>query len=116
MATEAEHRKQAEHNRTFLNAIDKKAFPDWWVTVAFYSAVHLIEAFLARQTPRPHSGSHTRRNNILKRQYDALWREYRPLYAFSRLARYRCYSVQPEHLTYVERRLGRLEDALRKMV
>src|SRR4051812_16572729 len=82
MATESEHRRQAERNEEFLSGIDQNRFPDWKATVAFYKAVHLVEMLLAH-LGRPAGGSHTRRNNTLKRDFPDLWREYRPLYAFS---------------------------------
>jgi hypothetical protein len=51
MPNKAEHCLQANHNLSFLGLIDgtERAgeFPDWVVTVSFYSSVHLIEAAIA---------------------------------------------------------------------
>jgi hypothetical protein len=43
MADEAGHLTKAQSNRRFLETIDD-GFPDWLAIVAFYTAVHLIEA------------------------------------------------------------------------
>ncbi len=115
MATESEHRRQAERNEEFLSGIDQNRFPDWKATVAFYKAVHLVEVLFAHQG-RPPGGSHTRRNNTLKRDFPDLWREYRPLYAFSRMARYWCMAVNPSHVDYVLRRLHRVERIIHELM
>lgn len=108
MATESDHRLKAAHNQAFLDAIDHARFPDWAVTAAFYKAVHLVEALFARDNRAP-GGSHLKRNQVLKRHYKHVWKQYQPLYNFSRQARYWCTGVLPEHVTYVNRRLGRVE-------
>ena len=114
MATESEHKQQARHNQTFLGTIDANHFPDWVATVAFYEAVHLIEMFFAHKVLYP-GGSHTKRNNVLKRSYPAIWKDYRPLYAFSRLARYWCMKVTPENADYIRKRLRRVEEAINRL-
>src|SRR5262245_1955393 len=112
MATEKEHLDQASHNQDMLCATDPNRFPDWVATVAFYQAVHLVEAMFVRKGLTNQSGSHVRRNQLLKRTFADLWKQYQPLYAFSRLARYRCYPVKPDHTVYVLRRLGRVEQII----
>lgn len=116
MATEAEHRKQADHNQACLDSIDKTRFPDWAATVAFYKAVHLVEMLLAKRNLGYRGGSHTRRNNILKKDYPAVWRDYRPLYAFSRVARYWCLKVKPDDYSYIARRLDRVERTVESLM
>lgn len=113
MATELEHKRHAQHNQAFLDVIDKNAFPDWAITVSFYKAVHLVEALFTNKQVR--GGSHIRRNNTLKRTFPAIWRDYRPLYAFSRVARYWCIPVTPADLVYVSRRLARIERSIDKL-
>lgn len=115
MATESDHLKQAEHNQAFLSTIDPNRFPDWVATAAFYKAVHLVEGLFAHEH-RPPGGSHTRRNNILKRDYQELWKEYRPLYAFSRMGRYWCMGVDPSHVEYILRRLRRVESIINDLL
>ena len=108
MATESEHRQQAQHNAEFLRAIDGNQFPDWVVTVAFYRAVHLVEMLFAHDN-RQAGGSHTGRNQALKRHYGKLWNEYRPLYNLSRTARYWCMAVKPSNMKYAIGRLLQVE-------
>lgn len=111
MAMESEHREQARHNADFLRAIDGSQFPDWVVTVAFYRAVHLVEMLFARDN-RPAGGSHIGRNQVLKRHYPDVWREYRPLYDLSRKARYWCMAITPQNMTYAIDRLVRIEQII----
>lgn len=115
MATESEHKRQAEHNQEFLSTIDPNRFPDWIATVAFYTAVHLVEQLFAHES-RPAGGSHLNSNSTLKRDYPELWKEYRPLYAFSRMGRYWCMAVDPVHVSYVKWRLGRVEQIINTLL
>lgn len=49
MATFEQHLQQAKNNLIFLKEInDKSKFFDWQVTTCFYTAVHLINAHLAK--------------------------------------------------------------------
>lgn len=114
MATEVQHQRQAEHNQRCLHSIDTLQFPDWAATVAFYKAVHLVEVLMARKSLR--TGSHVARNNHLKRMYPDLWREYRPLYTFSRMARYWCITVTQKNLSDMRAHLARFEIVLAKLL
>jgi hypothetical protein len=107
MATDSEHQRQARHNREFLDGIDSKKFPDWVAVVAFYTAVHLVQALFSLSGDR--CRSHRQRNELLRQKFPAIWKHYHPLYSFSRLARYWCMKVVPDQVPYVVRRLGRLE-------
>jgi hypothetical protein len=107
MTRAADHKAQANHNRSFLSTIDKARFPDWAATVIFYTAVHRVQELL--RTKGGKGGGHVQRNRTLRTKYPKVWREYQPLYTFSRLARYWCMQVKPDHVPYVERRLGRVE-------
>src|SRR5260370_12086624 len=112
MATEDQNKQQADHNQSFLNCIDRGKYPDWVATVAFYKAVHLVQMLFMK---RGHdTGSHQKRNGILKRQYPELWKAYRPLFAFSRLTRYRCYRTTAAEVEYLLRHLGRTDTIITK--
>jgi hypothetical protein len=68
MPTEQIHLAQASHNKdliVYLTAANP-GFPDWVITVAFYSAIHLLEAFLAKQLGY-HSKSHVTRDSALSK-------------------------------------------------
>ena len=108
MATADEHSSQAQHNLDFAASLDRERFPDWIATGLFYAAVHLVEAMMRKRGIKE-SGSHTKRNKTLRAQFQPVWREYQPLWCFSRLARYRCLAVKTENLEYIERRFRRLE-------
>ncbi len=66
--------------------------PQWVVTVAFYKALHIVEAvFIAdNSSPIKHADDHQQRNHVLKshRRYQHLWKHYRPLWNDSLIARY----------------------------
>lgn len=113
MATPQQHQTQADHNQSFFETIDTSTFPDWAATVAFYKAVHLVEKLFRQRGQR--SGNHTRRNNILKTQYLPIWRNYKALYSFSRLARYWCMQVTAEHVRLIVRRLQKVEAEIRNL-
>jgi hypothetical protein len=63
-------------------------FPGWTTTVAFYKALHIVEALLA--VDGCHTDSHEERNRVLKKtkRYQQIWRFYRELYQASLIARY----------------------------
>jgi hypothetical protein len=110
MATAADHTRQANHNQDFLNSIDAARFPDWVVTAAFYKAVHVVEGLLVRKGSG--SGNHTHRNQALKRRFATVWKEYRPLYNQSRVARYWCVPISPAGVAQATSRLVALEAAV----
>ena len=107
MATESDHLRQAQHNHEFLNAIEQARFPDWAATVAFYTAVHLVQALLKRHGEN--CSSHNSRNRKLRQKFPAVWKLYQPLYTYSRLARYWCMKVKATDIPYLVRRLGKIE-------
>src|SRR5262249_15897354 len=114
MATESEHQSKADHNLAFLGTIDSKRFPDWTVTVSFYRALHLVQVLLARKGH--HGSSHVRRNRVLKTHFPPVWNDYRPLYSYSRIARYGCTTIDQAALPYIERRLHRVERTIGKLL
>jgi hypothetical protein len=73
-----DHLKQARHNSEFYDSIDKSLFPDWAVTVLFYTALHYIDSFLAQIKPPPgiHPLKHQVRDNAV-----ALVAELKPIFA-----------------------------------
>ena len=87
MASLSDHQQKADHHLRFLATISDE-FPDWLATVAFYTAVELIEKLLA--TRGHHSQSHFERKTALKRHFPdrALHRSYNDLYNASLDGRY----------------------------
>ena len=47
MPSSSEHREKAERNRRLLDTLDHSAAPEWAATIAFYSALHLVERLSA---------------------------------------------------------------------
>lgn len=62
------------------------------MTVAFYKALHVVEALLARdsKTDTNHTTDHKQRAELLKttNRYQQIWKHYRPLWNDSLIARY----------------------------
>lgn len=84
----ADHIRQWHHNRAFLRTIEPE-FPDWAVTVSFYTALHAVDALL-KHDKVPGIVSHETRNATLGRtnRYKKIWKVYQPLYDLSRTIRY----------------------------
>ena len=78
---------QWSHNRSLLAHVPA-AYPDWLVTIAFYTALQAIDALLAYDNIT--AISHDTRNTTLKQtnRYDYIWKQYSPLYDLSRKVRY----------------------------
>jgi len=108
MSTHDKHMAQAEHNEKLLNIIvpssDNVEFGDWYATVAFYAALHHVEAMIAIMRPVMYStGSrnaitytdspdHAVRNWIIKSRYKSMNYFYSSLYKCSRTAKYHGYT------------------------
>jgi uncharacterized protein (UPF0332 family) len=101
LPSKEEHLETALHNEKLADTLAATAFPDWAVTVYFYSALHYAHAVLAVYGQHPQSHDTTaplvRTNLVLKR----VWTEYRSLQTASRNARYYCTKITPEHLQQV---------------
>jgi hypothetical protein len=88
-----EHIQKAEHNAKHLKYVmmNVQAFPDWAVTVAFYVAVHYVEAFLTK-VGHPQDQHHPERNKIIatapEPELTGIARRYLALYNRSRFSRY----------------------------
>jgi len=90
MAPESVHRRQAEHNKQFLDWLDLNVtrYLDWAVTVMFYTALHLVEWLLA--TKGYHSDSHDNRHQAMGRvsELRPIYPDYRELETQSHRSRY----------------------------
>lgn len=94
MGTVAQHIEQWQSNRRFLALIPRQ-HPDWIVTVAFYSSLHLVDAML-HSDKIERVTNHTTRNEVLMNvtRYDSIWVRYHPLYNLSRTVRYTAEPLQ----------------------
>lgn len=89
MAGIDDHLQQWMSNRTLLEKIPDE-WPDWMATIAFYAAVHAVEAVFALDNV--HSNGHDARNLRLKRvnKYSFLHLNFQPLFNAAFNARYHC--------------------------
>ena len=64
--------------------------PEWVAVIAFYEALHIVDAVLFVDHPDKHGGNHDSRNRILKttKRYQNLYYHYRPMFSASLVARY----------------------------
>ena len=91
MPTRQQHIKKYEENKLLLGtklSVENAEFYNWIVTVAFYAALHLVEARLADDNID--SSDHTARNNNVERfnYFQPIRAKYKVLYDRSRVARY----------------------------
>lgn len=113
MASEAAHLAKADSNQSFLETIGDE-YPDWLAIVAFYKAVHLVEALFAKEGRQ--SKSHYGRNMHLKKNHKEIWKSFSPLFGASKLLRYTDHKMSAhevrEHLIGI--RLATVESLVRK--
>ncbi len=90
MPTRGDHLNQAAHNQSFYASFHKARYPDWAVTVLFYTGLHYVDAFLASLESPQHPGSHPARRKcfVSVPQLAPIWDNYRTLEDASRNARY----------------------------
>ena len=89
MTNKVNHLATARDNRAVaISLLENDLSLAWAATVAFYSALHLIEAAFAKNGQ--HFDNHPARNAHLKseRTLQNIWKHYKPLYDYSLKARY----------------------------
>jgi hypothetical protein len=93
MADKAVHLSASTRNQAMLGHLRPSIAEnsDWISVVAFYKALHLIEALFNHDGVGP-SANHEIREGILKRtrRYQQIYTFYRPLWEASLAARYLC--------------------------
>lgn len=89
MSSEADHISLANRNHALLlHLLTNGAYDDWAITVAFYKAIHVVEAVFANDR-NFHSTSHFDRENQLKLpKFKHISRDFSHLSTLSRIARY----------------------------
>lgn len=90
MPNQADHLKKAQHNESFVKSFNLNSTPflDWVITGMFYSALHYMEAYFAKQ--KFHSPDHRTRDSNIQRDSNLrkLFVAYSELKNFSVNARY----------------------------
>jgi hypothetical protein len=97
MSSSQEHTRQAQHNRNLIDRLDPATTPflDWVVTITFYAALHLIEAWFAERGR--HTRSHEQRDDWMSRAGGLrrdVYRLYKDLEYQSHRARYQCVNFE----------------------
>jgi hypothetical protein len=115
------HAGQAKHNEAFFAVVPKDTYSDWAATTLFYTAVQMVDAYLASRIPEIHPSNHSERDRQFATdpRLQGLWRHYRTLKDYSRDARYR----PPTRFTsdFLEKQLKRdhldpIRDSLRQAI
>ncbi len=119
-----EHRQLADHNQALIDLLSPRRdeFADWVATVAFYKAVHLVEAVFFHNSGE-HSYSHDDRRRRLREnnRYLQLHRHYFILYEASVVARYlassnlRGYRTFTDYMTWEDVQAQLLNHSLRQI-
>ena len=100
MPNQQEHLKKASHNENFYQslALESTPYKDWLVVGVFYTALHFIDAYLAKRHIHPFS--HAMRDDWVKknRELDEIWLDYRDLKEFRMKASYKIYEFTTEEI------------------
>ncbi len=135
MASPDAHLTKAKHNiKTIALLSQDLTKKDWIVTVAFYSALHIVDAvlFCTQTGYRQHGQSHDMRERTIKNdnKLTKIWSCYRPLLNHSIIARYLQESRTPPNvvvdfdkvmpdeklITFIKERLGGLINSAIKFI
>jgi hypothetical protein len=99
MSLDTQHIALANRNQSVLEYLlqDVGRCTEWVATVAFYKALHLVEAVFANDPEIRHTYKHEARLDALKmyRRYQGVHRPFRVLWAASTVARYLVDQSQP---------------------
>jgi hypothetical protein len=98
MPTIEEHKAQYDSNIKVIAAVSglEPVPKDWLVTMYFYSALHLVEAKLAKmEIP---TDVHRDRNFKVKKHLKPISRFYLDLFYASQASRYNCIEMTQEHV------------------
>lgn len=109
------YREQSKYNKQFyewLHRVRPSDAHDWKVNVLFYSALHRVNYWFAKNTGRA-PRNHTERNLRVRRELPQVFKDYRDLYMMSREARYRDgHRLGDNRRKSAVESVGRIEDEL----
>lgn len=98
MADAQIHEQQAKHNYSLLTQLQSSStYRDWQITVAFYTALHIIDCELEKKSPNwkgkflqegIESGWYGARNLAVSKMFSDIFNNYRMLMEKSRIMRY----------------------------
>jgi len=120
MASQEQHKIQAKHNQDLLDFFEKTPggdeFDDWYVTVAFYTALHHFEAILPAVASKinnkrkmgfvlEHYDTHAERSFAMQIIFYDVYIPYSSLYKRSKMAKYKKFVVTPVIKSLTKRHL-----------
>ena len=104
MPSESQHLSQADRNEDCfqsLTGLDPSRFTDWEVVTLFYSALHYVEAYLARNGvihPHPKRHAHREEEMVRHAELDAITENYLSLRNYSQDARYELHTFSADEV------------------
>lgn len=98
MPTVKQHYSKALYNEKFFEDI-KHEYQDWAITGIFYSAIHLVEAFLAIKDIHVEDHKERARHLSLIKELKPLFGYYRALYDYSVNARYKLHNFTVDSIS-----------------
>lgn len=121
MASVNNHLTQASHNKDFLNIIwpQYPEYPDWVVTVIFYVAIHLLEAYFDKQLSKSSHDYQDREDTITQTlELRPIYSHYNELKRLSMDSRYHCKFVSwtPEKVRGASFHLNKIEAHLESLL
>jgi uncharacterized protein (UPF0332 family) len=98
MPTSKAHKAKASYNEKFFDDV-KDSYQDWALTGLFYSALHLVDAFLSSKGISVEN--HLTRADFINKikELKPLYQDYRILYDYSVNARYKMHSFSTENIS-----------------
>ncbi|AXO94323.1 MULTISPECIES: hypothetical protein [Bacillus cereus group] len=108
----AGHTDQYNKNKNFLNHLSTSKEPEhnWIITVAFYTALHLVEKELKNKGLS--ATNHVNRNTLIGKQLKNIRKEYINLYRKSRESRYDCFIFKQVDSDWAINQLNIIESKL----
>jgi uncharacterized protein (UPF0332 family) len=111
----AEHQSWAQQNEAFYRHIggNHSQWPDWAMSVLFYTAVHEIQAALVASGSRPRN--HESRMVTLREKWPTLGTLYETLFDRSKRVRYLCNRPSQMELALAEAALTQVRAEITKL-
>jgi hypothetical protein len=91
---------------------------DWIVTLAFYKALHAVDAYFAKQgiDREGHDKRHKTRDQQVRNYLEGIHERYSALYTASILARYEAYTHEPQEVAMLVNDSVFIEEYIRTLL
>jgi len=111
------HQTQYLHNKKLLNLdafSETGDYKDWYITILFYSAVHLVDTEFSKTGYHPTTHEKRNKNIITLSQLKEISSAYVALYVQSRRSRYDCVKITKEDIEKAKEYFEKIETHLNK--